>query len=96
MQKDYRKLIISISIIVIAMLVAYTFITYLPHEHECIDADCTICNMVDSKNDILTGAALLSTAQLLPLLSFIFLFAYKQVVSFGKSTPVGLKVKLLD
>ena len=96
MQRDYRRLKIALSVIIIVVLVAYAFIAYLPHGHECIDADCVICNMVDSRNDILINSALLSMAQLLPLLIFLLSCSHERIVSLYESTPVGLKVKLSD
>ena len=96
MQRDYKWLKITLSVIIIVVLLAYAFIAYMPHGHECVDADCVICNMVDARNDFLMGAALLSMAQLLPLLIFLLSFSHGRIVSLHESTPVGLKVKLSD
>ena len=96
MQRNYKRLRIALSIIIIVMLMAYAFIACMPHGHECVGADCAICNMIDSQNDILMSAALLSAAQLLPLLIFLLTFSHERIVSLYDSTPVGLKVKLSD
>ena len=96
MQRDYKRLRITLSVLIIVVLVAYAFITYMPHGHECADADCVICNLADSRNDFLLNAALLSMAQLLPLLLFLLSCSHKRIVSLCESTPVGLKVKLSD
>ena len=96
MKRDYKRLKIALSIIIIVVLVAYTFTSYMPHIHECVDSDCAICNMVDSRNDILMSAALLSMAQLLPLLTVILSLSHERILSLYESTPVGLKVKLSD
>lgn len=96
MQKDYKRLKITLSVLIIVVLVAYAFIAYMPHGHECADADCVICNWADSRNDFLLNAALLSMAQLLPLLVFLLPCSHERIVSLCESTPVGLKVKLSD
>ena len=96
MQKDYKRLKITLSVLIIVVLVAYAFIADMPHGHECADADCVICNLADSRNDFLLNAALLSMAQLLPLLVFLLPCSHKRIVSLCESTPVGLKVKLSD
>ena len=48
MQRDYKWLKITLSVMIIVVLLAYAFIAYMPHGHECADADCVLCNMVDS------------------------------------------------
>ena len=96
MQRDYKRLRITLSVLIIVVLVAYAFIAYMPHGHECADADCVICNLADSRNDFLLNAALLSMAQLLPLLVFLLPLSHERIVSLCESTPVGLKVKLSD
>ena len=96
MQRDYKRLRITLSVLIIVVLVAYAFIAYMPHDHECTDADCVICNLADSRNDFLLNAALLSMAQLLPLLIFLLSCSHERIVSLCESTPVGLKVKLSD
>ena len=96
MQRNLKRLKITLSVIVIVVLVAYAFIAYMPHGHECADADCVICNLADSRNDFLLNAALLSMAQLLPLLVFLLPCSHEQIVSLCENTPVGLKVKLSD
>ena len=96
MQRDYKRLKIALSVIVIVVLVTYAFIACIPHGHECVDADCVICNLMDSRNDILMGTALLSMVQPLPSLIFLLSFSHERIVSLYESTPVGLKVKLSD
>lgn len=96
MQKDYKRLKITLSVLIIVVLVAYAFIAYMPHGHECADADCVICNLADSRNDFLLNEALLSMAQLLPLLIFLLSCSHERIVSLCENTPVGLKVKLSD
>ena len=96
MQKDYKGLKIALSVMIIVVLVAYALIAYTPNGHRCVGADCVICNMVDSRNNMLIHAALLSMAQLLPLLMCLLPLSRERIVSFCESTPVGLKVKLSD
>ena len=96
MQKDYKRLSMTLSVLIIVVLVAYAFIAYMPHGHECADADCIICNLADSRNDFLLNAALLSMVQLLPLLVFLLPCSHERIVSLCENTPVGLKVKLSD
>ena len=96
MQRDFKRLKITLLVIVIVVLVAYAFIAYMPHGHECAEADCIICDLADSRNDFLLNAALLSMAQLLPLLVFLLPCSHERIVSLCENTPVELKVKLSD
>ena len=94
--KDKNKLRRLLSILIIVLLVAYAMIVYWPHGHDCLEADCAVCNMIDSTKDILIGASLLAIAQMLPRIIFILPALRERIVLFSEGTPVGLKVKLLD
>ena len=96
MQRDYKKLQVVLSVIVIVVLMAYAFIAYMPHGHEYVDSDCVICNMAESKDNFLINVEHLSAIPLLPPLMLILLTVHERIVSLGESTPVGLKVKLSD
>ena len=96
MRRDYKRLKIALAVIVIALLMAYAFIAYMPHRHECARADCVVCNAIDIIEDILFITALLSIAQLLLLFTFILPFTHGRIVCLEAGTPVGLKDKLSD
>ena len=96
MQKDYKWLKIALAVILIVVLMAYAFISYLPHGHECVDSQCMICNTANLSRELLLSAAALAMAQLLPLLIFILNSTHERIVSLCEGTPVGLKVKLSD
>ena len=94
MQSYYKNLKIALLLIVIVVFLAYAFIAYMPHGHECFDSDCLICNMVDCENDLLLNASMLSFIQSLPLFLFILHLVHERIVSSDENTPVALKVKL--
>ena len=96
MKRDYNRLRITLLIIVIALLVTYAFIAYIPHGHDCIDSDCFICNMINAKDKLLSNASLLSVINPLLLIIFMLPAARKRIVALCESTPVGLKVKISD
>ena len=96
MPKDTNKLRKLLSILIIVLLVAYALIVYLPHGHDCLEADCAVCNMIDSTRDILIGASLLAIAQILPRIIFMPPALHERILLFSEGTPVGLKVKLSD
>ena len=94
--RDTNKLKKLLSILIIVLFVAYALIVFLPHGHDCLEADCAICNMVDSTRNILLGASLLAITQILPRIIFMLPALHERIVLFSEGTPVGLKVKLSD
>ena len=94
--KNINKLRKLLPLLIIVLLAAYAMIICLPHGHDCLEADCAICNMIDSTQDILISASLLAIAQILPRIVFMLPALHKHIVLFGEGTPVALKVKLLD
>ena len=96
MKKDYNRLKIALLVIVIALLVTYAFIAYMPHGHKCIESDCFICNMISSKDKLIINVSLLHVTNPLLLIILILLAAHERIVALCESTPVGLKVKLSD
>ena len=94
MQKSYRWLKTVFAVIVVALLVAYAFISFLPHGHGRMDSDCAVCNMADSSREILLAVVLLFMAWLLPKSPFISCGARERVMTLVEGTPVELKVKL--
>ena len=91
--KNVKQLL---SIILIALLVTYALIVYLPHGHDCLETDCAVCNIINSSKDILFCASLLATLQLLPRIISILPALHERIILFREETPVGLKVKLSD
>ena len=94
MLKHYRKIGTILFVIVSILLVAYAFVAYLPHGHECLEANCAVCNLIDVYRGILFGVTLLVAVSLLSNHIFILFVMRLHIASFSDSTPVGLKVKL--
>ena len=94
MPKKMKNLIKTLSIMIMILLVSYAFIAYLPHNHECLESDCAVCNMADFSREFLIGIALLTIALILQGILFTLPTTHERIVLFSEGTPVGLKVKL--
>lgn len=94
MPSNIKRFCKIVSALVIISLVACALIISFPHGHECLGLDCAVCNVMDSSRDILLVIVLLSIAQFLLGILFVFSFARERITLFSEKTPVGLKVKL--
>ena len=96
MLKNHKMLRMVLVVFVIALLVTYALIVFLPHGHECLDVGCAVCNMMEFFRDVLFSVALLGAAQLITSSIFNITVAYAHSLPFSEKTPVGLRVKLSD
>ena len=85
-----------LSLFVVLMLVIYAVIGFLPHDHDCIETDCVICEIIDFTRNILLVFLLLTIIHNVPKVFFILPVSYVRIIPYCSRTPVGLKVKLLD
>jgi Ca2+/Na+ antiporter len=91
--KNWKNIVVILCIIII---IAYTSIVFLPHVHDCVGPDCTVCALIETSRNTLIGLALIAVVYQLPNIVFTILSSYKSIPSGNKGTPVALKVKLSD
>ena len=91
--KNWKSIVALLCILII---VVYTSIVFLPHAHDCVDPDCTVCALIETSRNTLIGLALLAVVYQLPNIVFTISSSYKSILSGNKGTPVALKVKLSD
>ena len=93
-QSKYLKMIIVLLCVI--LILAYAFIMVVPHFHECIGIDCSICALLQSSRNILIVSALSASFCQLTKNVFLILDTQPGLFSDRDATPVGLKVKLSD
>ena len=91
--KNWKNIVIILCIIII---IAYTSIVFLPHVHDCVGPDCTVCALLETSRNALIGLAILAVVYQLPNIVFSISSSYKSILSGNQGTPVALKVKLSD
>lgn len=97
MQVQHQVLKRIIALLCITILLSYASVVFLPHSHECIDLNCTVCDAIEISRNLLIEIGLLVTVCLLTLLKFIILTnKHTYFIPIRDGTPVALKVRLLD
>ena len=91
--KNWKNIVVILCIIII---IAYTSIVFLPHIHDCVGPDCTVCALIETSRNTLIGLALLAVVYQLPKIVFTISSSYKSIPSGNQGTLVALKVKLSD
>ena len=85
-----------VAFLCILLVIAYTSIIFLPHAHDCVGSDCTVCALIEASRNTMLGLALVATVHQLANILFTILCSYKSIPSGNNGTPVALKVKLSD
>ena len=91
--KNWKNIVVILCIIII---IAYTSIVFLPHIHDCVGSDCTVCALIETSRNLLIGLALIAVVYQFANIVFTISSSYKSILSGNKGTPVALKVKLSD
>ena len=91
--KNWKNIVVILCIIII---IAYTSVVFLPHIHDCVGPDCTVCALIETSRNSLIGLALIAVVHQFPNIVFTISNSYKSIPSGNKGTPVALKVKLSD
>ena len=92
--KNWKNIVVILCIIII--IIAYTSIVFLPHIHDCVGPDCTVCTLIETSRNSLIGLALIAVVYQFANIVFTISSSYKSILSGNKGTPVALKVKLSD
>ena len=90
--KNWKNIVVILCVIII---IAYTSIVFLPHAHDCVGADCSVCALIETSRNTMIGLALAATVHQLANIIFTISNTYKSI-PLGNDTPVALKVKLSD
>ena len=85
-----------IAFLCILLVIAYTSVIFLPHAHNCVGSDCTVCALIETSRNSLIGLALIAVVYQFANIVFTISCSYKSIPSGNKGTPVALKVKLSD
>ena len=85
-----------IAFLCILLIIAYTPIIFLPHAHNCVGSDCTVCALIETSRNTMIGLVLVATVHQLANILFTISCSYKSIPSGNNGTPVALKVKLSD
>ena len=91
--KNWKNIVVILCIIII---IAYTSIVFLPHIHDCVGPDCTVCALIETSRNLLIGLVLIAVVYQFANIVFTISSSYKSIPSGNKGTPVALKVKLSD
>ena len=91
--KNWKNIVVILCIIII---IAYTSVVFLPHIHDCVGPDCTVCTLIETSRNSLIGLALIAVVYQFANIVFTISSSYKSILSGNKGTPVALKVKLSD
>ena len=85
-----------VAALAILLILACVFLVFLPHDHECVETDCSICSMRETLRNMLSWIELTTVVGSILQLSVILFCASACVLSVRDGTPVGRKVKLSD
>ena len=91
--KNWKNIVALLCILII---VVYTSIVFLPHIHDCVGPDCTVCVLIETSRNSLIGLALIVVVYQFANIVFTISSSYKSIPSGNQGTPVALKVKLSD
>ena len=91
-----RKWKSIVAILCIFIIIAYTSIIFLPHAHDCVGSDCTVCALIETSRNTMIGLVLAATVHQLANILFTISCSYKSIPSGNNGTPVALKVKHSD
>ena len=91
--KNWKNIVVLLCILII---VVYTSIVFLPHIHDCVGPDCTVCTLIETSRNSLIGLALIAVVYQFANILFTISCSYKSIPSGNNGTPVALKVKLSD
>ena len=92
LSKNWKSIVAFLCIL---LVIVYTSIIFLPHAHDCVGSDCTVCALIEITRNTMIGLALAATVHQLANIIFIISNTYKSI-PLGNDTPVALKVKLSD
>ena len=91
LSKNWKSIVAFLCIL---LVIVYTSIVFLPHAHDCVGSDCTVCALIENSRNIIIGFVIIATVRQLANSVFTISSSYISLGNVG--TPVALKVKLSD
>lgn len=85
-----------VAVLCIIIIIAYASVIFIPHPHDCVGTDCSVCALIESSKDTLIGTALIGAVWHLSNITFLIPNTHYFIFSGNNGTPVSLKVKLSD
>ena len=85
-----------VAFLCILLIITYTSIIFLPHAHDCVGSDCTVCALIETSRNTMIGIVLAATVHQSANILFTLSNSYKSMPLGNSGTPVALKVKLSD
>ena len=92
LSKNWKSIVAFLCIL---LVIAYTSIIFLPHTHDCVGSDCTVCALIENSRNTMIGLVLVATVHQLANIIFTISNTY-QSIPLSNDNPVALKVKLSD
>ena len=93
LSKNWKSIVAFLCIL---LVIAYTSIIFLPHAHDCVGSDCTVCAFIETSRNALIGIALSGVVWQLSKVAFLIPNTHYFIFFSNNGTPVSLKVKLSD
>ena len=93
LSKNWKSIVAFLCIL---LVIVYTSIVFLPHAHDCVGSDCTVCALIETSRNTMIGIVLAATVHQLATIIFLILSTYRSIPLGDSGTPVALKVKLSD
>ena len=78
------------------IFISYAFVIFIPHTHECVGMDCSVCALAETSRNILIGIALTGATRQLANTALVGPNASYFPFCGNNETLVALKVKLSD
>lgn len=82
------------AVLCIVIFIAYASVIFIPHTHECVGTDCSVCALTETSRNTLIGIALTGETRQLANTAFVSPNAHYFPFCGNNETPVALKVKL--
>jgi hypothetical protein len=91
-----KKWIRLVAVLCIVIIIAFSSVIFIPHPHDCVGVDCSVCALIETSRNTLIGIALSGAVWQLSNVAFLILNTHYLILFSNNGTPVCLKVKLSD
>ena len=92
LSKNWKSIVAFLCIL---LVIVYTSVVFLPHAHDCVGSDCTVCSLIETSRNTMIGLVLAAAVHQLANIIFTISNTYKSI-PLSNDTPVALRVKLSD
>ena len=85
-----------VAVLCIVIIIAYASVIFIPHPHDCVGVDCSVCALIETSRNTLIVIALSGAVWQLSDVAFLIPNTHYFIFFSNNGTPVSLKVKLSD